>query len=109
MATGLIQATVISPGQPQESQLCPSAPLLMSSCAHCICTQQPENPLYFILFFFIFLGPHLQHVEVPRLGVESELQLLAYTTATVMPDPPDPSCVCDLHPSSYSNAGSLTH
>ena len=23
-----------------------------------------------------FLGPHLQHMEVPRLGVESELQLL---------------------------------
>ena len=25
-------------------------------------------------------------MEVPRLGVESELQLLAYTTATAMPD-----------------------
>ena len=24
-------------------------------------------------FFFVFLGPHLQHMEVPRLGVESEL------------------------------------
>ena len=22
---------------------------------------------------FVFLGPHLQHMEVPRLGVESEL------------------------------------
>ena len=32
----------------------------------------------FCLFFF--LGPHLWHIEVPRLGVESELQLLAYTT-----------------------------
>ena len=27
-------------------------------------------------FFFLFLGPHLQHMEVPILGVESELQLL---------------------------------
>ena len=27
------------------------------------------------------LGPHLQHMEVPRLGVKSELQPLAYTTA----------------------------
>ena len=35
---------------------------------------------------FSFLGPHLQHVEVPRLGVELELQLLAYATATTMPD-----------------------
>ena len=31
-------------------------------------------------------------MEVPKLGVESELQLLAYTTAM-----PDPSHVCDLH------------
>ena len=41
-------------------------------------------------FFFFFLGPYLQHMEVPRLGVESELQLLTYTTA-------------------HSNAGPLTH
>ena len=33
-------------------------------------------------------------MEVPRLGVESELQLLAYTTATAMQDP---SHICDLH------------
>ena len=26
-------------------------------------------------------------MEVPRLGVESELELLAYTTATAIPDP----------------------
>ena len=31
-------------------------------------------------------------MEVPRLGVESELQLLAYTTATATRDL---SCVCD--------------
>ena len=29
----------------------------------------------------------LRHVEVPRLGVELVLQLLAYTTATARPDP----------------------
>ena len=34
-------------------------------------------------------------MEFPRLGVTSELQLLAYTTAT-----PDGSCVSDLHHSS---------
>ena len=33
--------------------------------------------------FCFFLGLHLQHMEVPRLGVESELQLPAYATATV--------------------------
>ena len=30
---------------------------------------------------FCFLGPHMWHMEVSRLGVESELQLMAYTTA----------------------------
>ena len=38
-------------------------------------------------FFFFFLGLHLQHMEVPRLGVKLELQLPAYTTATAMQDP----------------------
>ena len=31
---------------------------------------------------FVFLGLHPWHMEVPRLGVKSELQLPAYTTAT---------------------------
>ena len=54
--------------------------------------------VYFIFFLsFPFLGLHLQQVEVPRLGVESELQLPASTTATAMQDP---SCACDLHQSS---------
>ena len=40
-------------------------------------------------FFFgggVFLQPHLWHVEVPGLGVESELHLPAYATATAMRD-----------------------
>ena len=40
------------------------------------------------------------HIEVPRLGVESELQLLAYTTAAAMRDP---SRICDLHHSSQQH------
>ena len=35
---------------------------------------------------FAFLGPHLQHTEVSRLGVESKLQLLVYTTAIATQD-----------------------
>lgn len=37
-----------------------------------------------IRFFclFVFLALHLQHMEVHRLGVESELHLQAYATAT---------------------------
>ena len=54
---------------------------------------------FFLSFFFFFLGPHPRHMEVPRLGVESELQLPAYATATATATP-DPSCVCDLHDSS---------
>ena len=41
----------------------------------------------FLLFFRFFAGLHPGHMEVPRLGVESELQPLAYTTATATPDP----------------------
>ena len=37
---------------------------------------------------------HSQHMEVPRLGAESELQLPTYATATAMQDP---SRVCDLY------------
>ena len=48
-------------------------------------------------FFFFFLELHLWHMEVLRLGIDSELQLPAYTTATATPDP---SRVCDLHHSS---------
>ena len=52
---------------------------------------------FFFFFFFCFLGQHSQHVEVPRLGVQSERQLPAYdaTTATW-----DPSHIYDLHHSS---------
>ena len=50
--------------------------------------------------FFFFLGLHLRHMEVPRLGVQSELQLLAYITTTEMPDL---SHVCDLHHSSQQH------
>ena len=43
-----------------------------------------------VLFYFIlfcFLGPQPRHMEVPRLGGESEPQLLAYMTATATRDP----------------------
>jgi len=51
----------------------------------------------FFIFIFCFLGPHLQHMEVPRLGVKSELQLPAYTTVT---EKWDPTHICGLHHSS---------
>ena len=64
------------------------------------------SPILWVVFTFMmmsfetqkfknfFLGPHLGHMEVPRLGVELELQPLVYTTATATQDP---SLVCDLY------------
>ena len=50
---------------------------------------------------FIFpLGPHPWHVEVPRLRVEWELQLPAYTTATATWDL---SCICNQHHSLWQH------
>ena len=45
----------------------------------------------FFFFFLVFLGPHPQHMEVPRLGVESEL------------------CIAAGLYHSHSNTGSPTH
>ena len=50
-----------------------------------------------VLFCYV-LQPHLRHMEIPRLEGESELQPLAYTTAT-----PDQSRMCDLHHSSQQH------
>ena len=61
---------------------------------------------YFWSFFFlVFLGLHQRRREVPRLGVESELQLPAYTIVTATRDL---SHLCDL-PTAHSNAGFPTH
>ena len=48
----------------------------------------PSLSLSFFLpsFLSVFLGLHQRHMEVPRLGVRSKLQLPAYTTATATPD-----------------------
>ena len=61
--------------------------------------------LSFCFLLFAFLGPYSWHMEVPRLGVESELQLLACTTAIATPDL---SLICNLHCSSQQ-ASSLTY
>ena len=47
---------------------------------------------WFVIFdghdveLFFFFCPHLEHMEAPRLGVKSELQLPAYATATATQD-----------------------
>ena len=57
-----------------------------------------EIVFIFILFYFIFGGLHLWHMEVPWLGIELELQLPAYATATATKDL---SRIFDLHHSSW--------
>ena len=49
------------------------------------CRTLPRSEILILSPTLLLLGPHLQHVKVPRLGVESELQLPAYAAAT--PDP----------------------
>ena len=51
------------------------------------------NLIFFLLFFFFFRAT-IWHMEVSRLGVKLELQLPAYATATITPDP---SLICNLH------------
>ena len=70
--------------------------------------------LFVFVFAFAFLGRHERHMEIPRLGIQSELQLPAYTKATTMQNL---SLVCNLHHSSrqcwifnpLSEARDLTH
>ena len=50
--------------------------------------------IYVFPFLFCFLGPHLWHMDIPRLGVKLELELPAYAAAIATRDP---SRVCDLH------------
>ena len=51
------------------------------------------NKMFFV-FCFVFLRPSLRDMEVPRLRVQLELELPAYTTATATIDL---SCICNLH------------
>ena len=58
-------------------------------------TELGQNIFCFCLF--VFSGMQLWQIEVLRLGVKLELQLLAYATATAMQDL---SHNCDVHHSS---------
>ena len=60
----------------------------------------PSQPDDTPLCVCVFSGLQLQNMEVPRRGVESELQLPAYATATATQDL---NCICDLHHSSWQH------
>ena len=63
---------------------------------HCYLSVYPEKRFQVGPFRFHFFSsqPHPQHMEVLRLGVESELYLLAHTTAEL-------SLICKLYHSSW--------
>ena len=54
----------------------------------------------YLLIYFCILGPRPWYTEVPRLGIESELQLSAYPTAIAIQDL---SRVCNLPHSSWQH------
>ena len=51
------------------------------------CQKGITSFLDYYYYFLLFQGCTLGSMEVHRLGVESEPQLLAYTTVTATPDP----------------------
>ena len=59
-----------------------------------------KSSFNFIIIDLFIWGPYPRHMEVPRLGISSELQLPSYTTARALRDL---SLVCDLHPSSWQH------
>ena len=107
----------LGPGCFEISRYC----ALMGFCSHIVWTfsllLKPGNlvlsilrsfllfPFHSTIFFFSILGLHLPHLEVPRQGLESELQLLAYTTA----QQPRIQAVCATYSTAHGNARSLTH
>ena len=56
--------------------------------------------LCFCSVLFFFLGLHLLHMDVPRLGVKSELKELSYAPVTAILDQ---RCICDLHHSYWQH------
>ena len=64
-------------------RLCPT--LTLGDPAALSREQSPSDSPGLSLFFLG--GAHPWHMELPRLGVELELQLLVYTTAAATPEP----------------------
>ena len=68
----------------------------------CLLNKTSLSNFRWVFFFLVSLGMHPQHVEVLRLGIQSELQLLAYTTATKC----EIQATTAIYTMAHSNAGS---
>ena len=76
--------------------------MMLTQCPYSHCFREDQGKDFFFLFF---LGPKVLHLEIPRLGVESKLQLPAYTTDTAMRD----LSLTATYTTAHHNTGSLTH
>ena len=56
-----------------------ATPMLSSYIFTSVISSSWADPL---ICFICFLGSHVWHMQVPRIGVKLELQLLAFATAT---------------------------
>ena len=83
---------LVRPGNPHKTCLLEFVASMDQGLLHPLCS--PWD------FFFCFLGLHSRHMEVSRLRVELDLQRPAYTIAIAMQDP---SCICNLHHSSWQH------
>ena len=90
-----LSSDVVAPGLPLQLRL--SLKGLTTTC--CLLMEKHLSFFFFFAFFF-FLRPHLRHMEVLRLEVESKLQQSAYIPATAMLDL---SCVFNLPHSSQQH------
>ena len=67
---------------------------------------EAESGSFLVVFLFFFLWLYSQHMEVTRLGVQSELQPLAYATSIAMRDL---RAMSSTYAIAHGNARSLTH
>ena len=72
------------------------------------CWNEHRAERIFLSFVFV-LGLRLWHMEVPRLGVKLELQLLTYTTAPAIAMLGGIRDVSATYTTAHGNARSLTH
>ena len=72
--------------------LCHQSSLTQILCLKSTKSVRSRSPSSYQTFCLLELYPW--YMEAPRLGLELELQLPAYATATAMSDP---SCICNLH------------
>ena len=96
LASPLIGAQIPRKRPHKNSHSSPASELASGSCTDISMKALSVASLVSSLFLSAFWMA-LQHMEVPRLGVESELQLSPYATATATPDL---NGICNLHHSS---------